>query len=177
VNGRACAQRQAPSYEAFLHCSVGAPIDWQQGTFNGTAPDVALLLKAAAQLAGARPDLVAIDMPMSCEAFVGRRAADAAISTAFGARGCSTHSPNHERPGSLGEALTKALAECGYPLATAADLSGTAPRTLEVYPHPALLALLAREYRVPYKVSKSKKYWPQATVEERMTSSLQSRVR
>jgi predicted RNase H-like nuclease len=166
----------APSYEAFSGCSTGEQVDWQQGTFSGTEPNVESLLEAAKQLGGARPDVVAIDMPMSCEAFVGRRIADAAISAAFGAQGCSTHSPNRERPGSLGEALTKALAACGYPLATAADLSGAAPRTVEVYPHPALLVLLAREYRVPYKVSKSKKYWPRATVEERIGKLLEEFV-
>ena len=35
-----------------------------------------------------------------------------------------------------------------------------------------MLVLLDREYRVPYKVSKSRKYWPQATVEERIRKLL-----
>jgi predicted RNase H-like nuclease len=163
----------APSYDAFAGCSAGEPVDWGHGSFHGTVPNVVSLLKAAQRLAGAGPDVIAIDMPMSCEAFAGRRVADAAISTAFGARGCSTHSPSRDRPGPLGEALTKALGASGYPLATIADLPGTAPRTLEVYPHPALLVLLARDYRIPYKVSKSKKSWPQATVQERIRKLLE----
>ena len=33
------------------------------------------------------------------------------------------------------------------------------PALIECYPHVALLALLTRNYRVPYKVSRSGKYW------------------
>lgn len=163
----------APSYNAFARCSSGESVDWRNGAFAGTVPDVSSMLEAATLLAGASPDIVAIDMPMSCEPIVGRRVADAAISTAFGARGCSTHSPNRDRPGSLGDALTKALGASGYTLATAAEMCGTAARTIEVYPHPALLVLLGRAYRVPYKVSKSKKYWPQATIQERIRKLLE----
>jgi predicted RNase H-like nuclease len=85
----------------------------------------------------------------------------------------STHSPSRDRPGPLGDSFTKALAAAGYPLATVADLPAALPRTIEVYPHPALLVLLVREYRVPYKVSKSKKYWPDATVQERIRKLLE----
>ena len=35
----------------------------------------------------------------------------------------------------------------------------SAPALIECYPHVALLALLDRNYRVPYKVSRSGKYW------------------
>ena len=35
----------------------------------------------------------------------------------------------------------------------------SAPALIECYPHVALLALLKRDYRVPYKVSRSGKYW------------------
>ena len=35
----------------------------------------------------------------------------------------------------------------------------TVPALIEVYPHVALLALLNRNYRVPYKVSRSNQYW------------------
>ena len=34
-----------------------------------------------------------------------------------------------------------------------------APALIECYPHVALLALLQRDYRVPYKVSRSGQYW------------------
>ena len=38
---------------------------------------------------------------------------------------------------------------------------------IEVYPHPALLSLLGRNYRIPYKVSRSLRYWPSLSVQER----------
>ena len=54
-----------------------------------------------------------------------RRAADTAVSSRFGPKGCD------QRP----------------------------PALIECYPHVALLALLQRNYRVPYKVSRSGQYW------------------
>jgi predicted RNase H-like nuclease len=39
---------------------------------------------------------------------------------------------------------------------------------LEVYPHPALLALLNRATRVPYKVSRSARYWPRLSRQARL---------
>jgi predicted RNase H-like nuclease len=44
------------------------------------------------------------------------------------------------------------------------------PGTIEVFPHPALLVLLDRTYRVPYKVGKSSRYWKGATVAERIVN-------
>jgi len=157
----------APSYQAFTECASGKAVDWQSGTFKGTSPDIPALLKSAESLAGAKPDVVAIDMPVSCEAFSSRRNADQAISAAFGARGCATHSPTAERPGSLSSAILGALESCGFPLATVNEPPGTTPRVIEVYPHPAILALLACDYRLPYKVSKSTKYWPETSIEIR----------
>lgn len=43
---------------------------------------------------------------------------------------------------------------------------------LEVCPHPALLSLLQRAKRVPYKVSKSKKYWVAESVAGRIRNLL-----
>jgi predicted RNase H-like nuclease len=43
---------------------------------------------------------------------------------------------------------------------------------LEVYPHPALLSLMARRMRVPYKVSKARKYWPGASADQRIKKLL-----
>jgi predicted RNase H-like nuclease len=63
------------------------------------------------------------------------------------------------------------LASEGFPLATVGYTQG-APCTIEVYPHPALLALLSREYRVPYKVSRSGKYWKGTSVLDRIPKLL-----
>jgi predicted RNase H-like nuclease len=161
----------APSYERFIACASGATIDWDTPRFAGTAPDIDRLLSAARALAGTEPTVIAVDMPMADVAFSGRRAADQAISEVYGAVGCSTHSPTCERPGRLGVDFTEALRRAGYPLATCA-MSFEGKRAIEVFPHPALLVLLGRNYRVPYKVSKSTKYWKDAPIQNRIVNLL-----
>jgi predicted RNase H-like nuclease len=104
--------------------------------------------------------VVAIDMPLAKATIVSRRNADRAISRAFGARGCSAHSPSTSRPGPLGKSLAAQLLAQGLPLVTATYPFPSLPCTIEVYPHPALLMLLKRGYRVPYKVSRAARYWP-----------------
>ena len=127
----------APSYEAFYACACGGRVDWGQLKFSGCSPDVSELLKAARAIAGADVNLVAIDMPLSTVPFSRRRAADDAISTAFGGRGCSAHSPNAIRPGPLGARLMAELRKAGYPLATVEGTMRATGNTIEVYPHPA----------------------------------------
>jgi predicted RNase H-like nuclease len=65
------------------------------------------------------------------------------------------------------------LTKAGYPLFTSSLVAAhLRPGTIEVFPHPALLVLLDRKYRVPYKVSKSLRYWKDATVAERIINLL-----
>jgi predicted RNase H-like nuclease len=126
--------------------------------------DVAKLIAAACGVCGSSIDLVAVDMPLARTPIRSRRAADRVVSTVYGARQCGTHTPNALRPGPVGERLRDGLAELGYPLLTTA----LAPRgTIEVYPHPALVELAGAPKRLPYKVSKIRKYWPEATPSER----------
>ncbi len=163
----------SPSYDSFLDCASGRKIDWHIGRFTGNTPDVNLLISAARLIAGENPTVVAIDMPVSNTKFTGRRCADRAISKEFGGQGCSTHSPSSTRPGPLGAKLMAELNEAGYPLATCSDYTThSGRRTIEVYPHPALLTLLNRPYRVPYKVNNSSKYWPKAPMHERIAKLL-----
>jgi len=118
-------------------------------------------------LGGRLPDVIAIDMPLSLQPITGRRKSDIAVSSAFGAAKCSTHSPSAERPGKISQPLHKELKDKGYLLKTLT--SPAHPLTLaEIYPHPALLRLMPAKQRVPYKVSKTKKYWPDASAEERL---------
>jgi len=161
----------APSYDAFLSSS-GAPIDWGASRFRGTAPSAAALVEAARLIAGINVSLVTVDMPVAAVPFVTRRMADNAVSSTFGGRGCSAHSPNERRPGELGSKLMEELSGVGFPLATASEAAGTLGRTIEVYPHPALLCLLQSSYRVPYKIAKSRRYWPTADLRERITRLL-----
>ncbi|MGH9472704.1 MAG: DUF429 domain-containing protein [Terriglobales bacterium] len=163
----------APSYDTFVGCAAGGEIDWSRGKFLGTAPQISGLLKAARSIAGTKPTLVAVDMPISRTAIRGRRPADDAISVEFGGRYCSTHSPTAERPGLISAVLMHDLAEAGFPLATTDAPVGETPAVLEVYPHPALLDLVGSPCRVPYKVSRSRVYWPGATVKKRIENLLE----
>jgi predicted RNase H-like nuclease len=148
----------APSYEALGVLAAGGSCDWSLRS-SGSTPNAEWLLQAATKLAGEPVALVTIDMPVATNPIHMRRAADRDVSRAFGARWCSAHSPNQQRPGEFGASLTRQFAQLGFPVATAATPPGEARRLVEVYPHPALLTLLQRQQRVPYKVNRASKYW------------------
>jgi predicted RNase H-like nuclease len=147
----------APSYASFLALANGTAIDWSTRA-HGDRPDMAALLEAAERLAGRPVDLLAFDMPLSTEPVRSRRAADRQVSQQFGNRGCSVHSPVPQRPGAIADHTRESLEQRGYALRTAMDQPGSGG-VIEVYPHVALLALLNRHYRLPYKVSRSQQYW------------------
>lgn len=140
----------APSYAAFAET---AACGWTMGH----RPDVSELLRSAAALAGRRPAIVAIDMPMSLHPITRRRVADDAVSRAYGARHCSTHTPSSERPGPLSDKLRTDFAAEGFPLRTRPAAAGL----IEVYPHPALVELTGAPRRLPYKVGRARAYWPE----------------
>ena len=144
----------APSYDHFLSLAEGVARDDRP---RGSRPDAAALLTAAETLAGARVDLVAIDMPLAHTPIVARRVSDNAITRAFGGRYCGTHSPSAERPGPLSDALRAGFEAAGYPLRTDDARPGG---LIEVYPHPALVVLAQAARRLPYKASKTRSYWP-----------------
>lgn len=162
----------APSYNSFLDLAEGTPIDWESRPTGGSVK-VGELLSAARALGADSVEVVAIDMPLSLLPITGRRAADRAVSRAFGARGASAHSPSAARPGSLSDSLRDDFAAHNYPLATKAPRprlqpAGLAHRALiEVYPHVSLLDLAEADYRLRYKVDKRQKYWPDADTDER----------
>jgi predicted RNase H-like nuclease len=147
----------APSYASFLTLANGTAIDWSARA-HGDRPDMAALLTAAERLTGRPVDLLAFDMPLSTEPVKSRRAADRQVSQRFGNRGCAVHSPMPQRPGAIADDIRESLEQRGYALRTAMDQSA-AGGVIEVYPHVALLALLNRHYRLPYKVSRSQQYW------------------
>ena len=147
----------APSYDIFLAVAAGQTWDPEQKA-TGSRPDPAALLQASKQLAGAEVSCVSVDMPLATKPITSRRAADTAISSRFGPRGCAVHSPSAERPGTIADQLRADFAALGYPLHTSGS-DQVDPALIECYPHVALLALLHRNYRVPYKVSRSGQYW------------------
>lgn len=147
----------APSYKAFIALASGQAWDPEQKA-KGSRPDPAALLEASKQLAGAEVSCVSVDMPLATTPITTRRAADTAISSRFGPKGCAVHSPSAERPGAIADQLRADFGALGYPLHTNGN-EQAAPALIECYPHVALLALLKRDYRVPYKVSRSGQYW------------------
>lgn len=151
----------APSYDHFLAIAAGRG---SAAPASGSAPDATAMLAAAERIAGAAVDLVAIDMPLSHATITGRRASDNAIARVYGGWHCATHSPSSERPGPLSDALRADFAAAGYPLRTDdASLGGL----IEVYPHPALVILAGERRRLPYKVGKTRAYWPAETLAAR----------
>lgn len=139
------------------------------GQFIELAPGAGSVIEAATAIAGVRPSLVAVDMPLSHDLIVSRRVADNAVSKAYGGRHCSTHTPNPDRPGKVGRLLQERLASEGYGLATT-ELAQEC--TIEVYPHPALLSLTGAAQRMPYKIQKIRDYWPTADRTERLSRIL-----
>lgn len=123
------------------------------------------ILEAAARIGGRPVDLVTVDMPMSLLPITGRRAADNAVTRAYGGRHAGTHSPSAERPGAIADRLRDGMALAGYALRTADTPAG---RLAEVYPHPAIIEVMGLARRLPYKLCRSKKYWPHLPKPERV---------
>lgn len=65
-----------------------------------------------------------------------------------------------------------ALSGSGYPLATISRKVGDAPATIEVYPHATIVRLMNLTERLKYKVARSGKLWPGATVASRIFNVL-----
>jgi predicted RNase H-like nuclease len=172
-NGTPSCLAVAPSYAEFSAQAAGGKTVWYAVGFAGCVPDIAHVLAEARSMAGQPVGLVAIDMPVSKQSFRSRRAADDCVSKEFGSRWCSAHTPGAERPGQLGADLTAAFLQHGYGVRAVGEEWSGALSLIEVYPHTALLSLLSRSKRVPYKVSKSSKYWPGKTAAERISLLLQ----
>ena len=118
--------------------------------------------------------IIAVDMPVSLHEISGRRAADSAISRTFGAKGCSTHSPTKRRPGPLADKFRTTCYQVGFQLATSTTPVGSQSSLIEVYPHTALLELLGLDFRLPYKVEKSSRYWKGETVQKRKSNIVEA---
>lgn len=118
------------------------------------------LILRVCEMTGLRPALIAVDMPMSRLPIIARRAADTAVSRAYGGRGAATHSPSAVRPGAVADRLRAGFAAEGAALRTLAEPDGA---LAEVYPHPALIELMGSARRLPYKIARIRRYWPDLT--------------
>ena len=152
----------APSFRDFVITLDRTTIPTIQS--NGSKIDAKALLDVVEALAGRRPDLVAVDMPLAHTPIIARRSSDDAVSRLYGAKWCGTHTPSAARPGPIGAALADAFAAEGFRLATEMV---TGPSLVEVYPHPALVELAGANRRLPYKAQKIRSYWPDLTPGER----------
>jgi predicted RNase H-like nuclease len=162
----------APSYRQFVAMVDDRKVDWSSPV-AGSPPNPAALLAAAESLLGHKSvDVIAADIPLATIPIVGRRAADQEISREFGGQGCGTHSPSCERPGEVGNAIGVGFIRAGFPLAVVGTNVGKGPSLIEVYPHPALLRLTGSTYRLSYKVGNCRRYWPEASVDERISHLL-----
>jgi predicted RNase H-like nuclease len=131
---------------------------------RGSIADVGALLRSAERLAGCPVDIVAVDMPLSHDPITTRRKSDNLVSSAYGARYCSTHTPSSTRPGRISDNLKEGFETAGYPLLTTEVRT---PGLIEVYPHPALVELTMAARRLPYKHGKVRNYWPTETAADR----------
>ncbi len=157
----------APSYGQFVDLASGVAVDWSRAP-KASRPDVdALMAAATVLLDGEAVDVVTIDMPVARTPIHKRREADNAASRKYGANGCGTHSPSEVRPGRLGSELTERFRDLGYDVATLETPVGSTHVLAEVYPHPALLHLLGKDFRIKYKISRANEYWPDKTPAER----------
>lgn len=149
------------SYQRFL--AKADPTLSRETLPSGSSPEPDKLIEAAKSLCGTAPDLVAVDMPLARSRIIGRRASDRAVSRAYGARQCGTHSPSAVRPGIISDRFTESFRLAGYTLCTGEIIT---PALIEVYPHPALVEITNAEKRLPYKLAKISRYWPGITLQE-----------
>ena len=161
ANGWKLAAVEA-SYEAFIRGREGRRTDDAKMP-SGSVVVAADLLDAARRISRSPIDLIAVDMPMACYPITGRRLCDSEISTNYGAKHASTHSPSAERPGKISDPLRASFEALGYKLCTSMPANGL----IEVYPHPALIEFLNAPRRLEYKTAKTTKYWPKLPLAER----------
>lgn len=164
-NERPRAVAVASSYSSFI-CQSHDSAQTRPSRRASGARQTGELLDAAERLARKPVNVIVVDMPLSHDPITGRRSADHAISSTFGGRGCSTHSPSAERPGPISDELRETAGHLGYPLTTALVQQST-KALIETYSHPAILRLTVAAYRVPYKVQRRRKYSPDLTPPER----------
>jgi predicted RNase H-like nuclease len=105
--------------------------------------------------AGAGPAIVAVDAPLCVPNETGRRACETELQRVFGRYQAGPHPANR---GLLafdgvvrGEALVAALAAHGFTCSAAIEAGEPARRVVEVFPHPATIALFGLPRTLKYK--------------------------
>ena len=153
-NRRWKCMRVAPSYTAFC-----GDIDWDAPVLGGPINVPATLDECRRLLDGKVPDIVAASIPLGLTPVTGRRLCDTLINKLFSRCKCTIHAPTPQQPGAVALRLHQGFKEAGYHLATTPGFSPLAT-LIEIYPHVAMLGLMGRPERVPYKTFNTKTYWP-----------------
>jgi predicted RNase H-like nuclease len=129
--------------------------------------DDAAIVEYIARHAGGGPAIVAVDAPLWVPNETGRRAGEAAIGRAFGRYQAGAHPANRQRlafDGVVrGEALVASLAGLGFTHAPEVAAGVAVRQVVEVYPHPAMVALFGLARTLKYKAK------PNRGVEERLS--------
>ncbi len=171
--------RVARSYEEFCKMDDHVGIDWS-AKVHGSEPNIPALLAACAKIAGATPNVIALDIPIGPQLITERRAADRMVTRAYIRRKAGTHSPTAERPGPISRKLFEQLSACAFKWlhANASPFDRQNSHIfIEAYPHPAIIELLDLNERLKYKVSKLQKYWPALESEQRWMAVTQNLAR
>jgi predicted RNase H-like nuclease len=119
-----------------------------------------------ARHAGDGPAIVAVDAPLWVPNESGRRLGEAEIARAFGRYQAGAHPANRRRlafEGVVrGEALVVALEALGFRHAPAIEAGAQVRQVVEVFPHPAMIALFGLARTLKYKAK------PRRTAGERL---------
>lgn len=109
-----------------------------------------------ANYAGAGPCIVGIDAPLWVPNETGRRPGEAAIGAAFARYQAGAHPANRQRLAQngviRGEALVAALATLGFAHAPEIVAGAVMRQVIEVFPHPAMIAIFDLPRTLKYKV-------------------------
>lgn len=142
---------------------VGIDLAWSTGWTGVAVVDAAGRLldsgrmrtddEIAAWVEGLRghPVVVAVDAPLVVPNDTGQRVAERLIGRAFGRFGASAHASNRTMLGG-GESRAMRLARrFGWSVDPGLPAGAQQTVCLEVYPHPAMIALFGLDYRLDYK--------------------------
>ncbi|MGH7598919.1 MAG: DUF429 domain-containing protein, partial [bacterium] len=141
--------RVARSYKEFCGMNDNSGIDWSTKV-HGSEPDIPALLAVCKKIAGAVPNVIALDIPIGPQFITGRRAADRMVTSAYISRKAGTHSPTANRPGPISRMLFEQLSGCSFEWLHAKSTISQNKKShvfIEVYPHPAIIELLGLDER------------------------------
>lgn len=138
----------------------GAVVEGDAGggrlTETALLSDDASILEFVDAQAGDGPAIVAIDAPLTVPNVTGRRPAEAEVGAVFGRFQAAAHPTNRTRLADAagvvrGEALTQALEARGFVHDPRIPAGAPVRRVVEVYPHPAMVALFGLPRTLKYK--------------------------